>query len=112
MFWTLEFDTTIDWFNYEENENGIQEYHRNTGRVIMFVTTESLTNLAKGRGILVNGTFKGNFNEIFIELKSQHKENYFCMNCSNMFFKNMFLHTSKIALFTCISDIIILIVLN
>ena len=66
----LDFDTTLPWFDYEsefdvdevpEKYVLADEYHRKTGRVVMFGITESLTNLARGRGILVDGTFKGKF---------------------------------------------------
>ena len=56
------------------------EYHRNSGRVVLFGTTESLTNLAKGRGILVDGTFKGKilyYNIINNKKKYFFPEKYF-----------------------------------
>lgn len=74
----LEFDTTIDWFNYDndEDEDGVIEsyvlddqYHRETGRVILFGTSESIRYLATGSRILADGTFKGNLNQYYNLLK-------------------------------------------
>ena len=55
----LEFDTTIDWFQHLDDES-TGEYHfaiwriiRNTGQLVLFGTTESLLNLAHGKGILI-----------------------------------------------------------